>query len=402
MKILYYSAHPHLSLDSPSGPGTHMREMINSFRAAGHEVEVLVFGPESNASKKKDSINSLGSKNLLKNICPKIIWETLKDLQLVKHDNKCAEILNEKIKEFKPQLIYERGYYLMTSGVKVAEKLNVDHILEMNAPFLYEKEYMTGQKGLMNKRARTKEMEQLNKTNLVLVVSSALKEYFITEYKIDEKKIVVTPNGVEPSKANVNVGDVIELRKKLGFREQDIIIGFVGSIFPYHGVDGLISAFAEVKKKKGALKLLIVGDGESLPMLSALTAQLGLVDSVIFTGNVSHNKVFNYISLMDIAVMARSNWYGSPVKIFEYGIMGKAIIAPDNKAVNDVMENGEDGILIRPDANELEAALQRMVNERSFRESVAKNFQQKVRENYTWKRIAENVLSVYSQIKNVG
>ena len=70
-----------------------------------------------------------------------------------------------------------------------------------------------------------------------------------------------------------------------------------------------------------------MGDGEILSDLKLLCSNLNISDSVIFTGSVAHADVFAYIDLMEIAVMAKSNWYGSPVKIFEYGAMKKAIIS---------------------------------------------------------------------------
>ena len=146
MRILYYSAHPNLSLDSPSGPGTHMREMIGAFKSAGHKVEVLVAGSSSVNLNGSNESHSHFLKKSVKKLIPKILWETLKDLRMVRHDKKCAGILAERIKEFNPDLIYERGYYLMSSGVDNAKKNGVVHFLEMNAPYLEEKQEMSGSK----------------------------------------------------------------------------------------------------------------------------------------------------------------------------------------------------------------------------------------------------------------
>jgi glycosyltransferase involved in cell wall biosynthesis len=102
--------------------------------------------------------------------------------------------------------------------------------------------------------------------------------------------------------------------------------------------------------------------------------------------------VYTYIDLMDITVMARSNWYGSPVKIFEYGAMGKAIIAPDTVPVRDVMIDGEDGLLVEPVVSLISSALSRLISDKEERSRFGRNFQRKVLEKYTWMRNARTAL----------
>jgi glycosyltransferase involved in cell wall biosynthesis len=95
---------------------------------------------------------------------------------------------------------------------------------------------------------------------------------------------------------------------------------------------------------------------------------------------------------MDIAVMASSNWYGSPVKVFEYGAMSKAIIAPDNVPMRDVMQHNSEGILVGEGADDVLNALRILVFDPELRKTLAKAFHQKVEENYTWDKISEDIL----------
>ena len=184
-----------------------------------------------------------------------------------------------------------------------------------------------------------------------------------------------------------------KLRAQLNF-DQKTVIGFVGSIFPYHGVDRLLDAFVSLSSSYPDARLLIVGDGETRAQLEARCAQLKLQEKIHFSGNVKHSDVPNYIELMDIAVMPKSNWYGSPVKIFEYGLLKKAVLAPDNVPVRDVMIPDVDGVLIRDSVDELKSALVRLLKDEDFRNKLATNFHEKVTTKHRWEDVARKILAV--------
>lgn len=386
MKILYYSPHPHLNLASPAGYGTHMREMIAAFRRLGHEVYPVIIGGVEINDDEKDNAKQAGLKSIIKKITPKIVWETAKDFGLIKQDRKAKLSLIHAVNDFKPDLIYERANYLQTSGVEVAKEFNTYHILEVNSPYIEERKKLQGD--TLYKGAKNREKAQLKLTDKIVVVSSALKEYFIREQKIDATKFIVTPNAINLVEIEANKSkDVDEVKDK------ELVIGFVGSFFSWHGIDLLINAFAKVQSDFDNLKLLIVGDGDLREELMSLAASLGVDGDVIFTGSVPHRRVYNYIEKMDICVMAKSNWYGSPVKIFEYGALGKAIIAPDNIPVKDVMVDKVDGLLIAPKVAQLTEALRSLIMDEKLRTRLGSNFKKKVINHHTWDCMAEMILA---------
>ena len=90
--------------------------------------------------------------------------------------------------------------------------------------------------------------------------------------------------------------------------------------------------------------------------------------------------------------MANSNWYGSPVKIFEYGAAEKAIIAPDVSPLRDALKNGIDGILVTPDQENLVRAMITMLEDLPLRDRMAKHFKEKVIAEHTWDLMSERIL----------
>ena len=388
MKILYYSPHPNLHLNASTGYGTHMREMMEAFKRKGHEVLPVILG-DLETNTEVVASNKLFVKKVIKKIIPNYLWKSLKDYKLIKFDLLAEQILEQRVIAFNPDFIYERGSYLQSSGVKIAKKFNLKHYIELNAPFVEESTSFEGVEGFFKKKALQIEKKQLMESEKVIVVSSALQNYYSEKYQIDKRKILITSNCI-------HADDVIsdrELKQELISRyhlEGKRIIGFVGSIFPYHGVDLLIEAFSQLQLLYADLQLLIVGDGALLPKLKSYADSLGI--NVIFTGPVAHKEIYTYIDVMDIAVMAKSNWYGSPVKLFEYGAMGKTIIAPDTKPVRDVMEDGVDGLLVKPEVQDLKNAISLIMEDTELGMKMGKNFKNKVFANYTWDAMASKIL----------
>ncbi len=394
MKILYYSPHPNLSLNSQSGYGTHFREMIKAFRALGHEVSVLIMGGEEEESPRQKDVKP-SIKQKIKPFIPVKIWTSMKDFNLIRFDGYAKEALEERVKDFNPDLIYERSAYLQTSGVEIAKKYTIPHFMEINSPHIEEIKFFQGD-SWYEKKAIEAESKQVNLSDRLLPVSSALRDYLAKSYGVSANKFTVVPNAIDPKKLEYSKSNASAISSKYGLKGK-VVIGFVGSIFPWHGIDKMIKAISQLQSVEN-VKVLIVGDGETLPNLQKKAKDLGLSDIISFVGKVPHKDVFSYIECMDIAIMADSNWYGSPVKIFEYGGMGKAIIAPDNIPVRDVMEDRKDGILVQPNVDSISKAIESLIENSDLRTSMAQSFHQKVLASHKWIDNAKRVIDEYDKL----
>lgn len=387
-KILYVSTHPHLNLSAPSGPGTHMREVISALKKKGCEVHTFIAGGET----LQEGNNAIHfSKKVWKKFIPKFVWESMKELRLMLHNRKMIQRIEQVIDEVKPDVIYERGYAFMTATSIVAKQKNIPLFLELNAPYPEEIREMSGA-GLFHRFSKVAEKKQVALASHLVVVSSALRDYFIEKYNASASKILITPNAVNLSFSETNSVLFESLKKNFeGFK----VIGFVGSIFPYHGVDKLINGFAQLigKNPREKAKLLIVGDGEILNQLKELVITLNLKELVIFTGNVPHKEVSNYIELMDVTVIADSKWYCSPVKIFEYGLFGKYIIAPNTQSVRDVMEHKKHGWLVDGTEEDLINALEFALNYPKESKMAGLAFQEKVKNEHLWNNVGDSIYS---------
>lgn len=382
LRIIYYSPHPTHDIVSEVGYSTHQRESIAAFRQLGHEVLPVVMGGTETASV-KNHIDGLtqkaGNVSGLKRFLPLFLWNALKDIRLLMHDRRAGRQLETAIHTFKPDLIYERGEYLQDSGVNMAARHGIKHVLEVNSPVVEEMAAFEGP-DFLRFLGHWKERTKLRRTNMAVVVSSALGEYLRNRYQY-KGDLLMIPNAINPDRDIPSAQEIAEIRNR--YTSNSKIIGFVGSLFPYHGVDKLIDAFKLVLAERKDLHLLIVGDGNIRETLEEHASGLPK-GTCTFAGRVPHRDVMAYIGAFDIAVMAASNWYGSPIKIFEYGLMGVPILAPNTGPVRDVMEHEKDGYLVDPDVNAIARALINMIDQEEKWRQTGENFRRKILQKHTW------------------
>ena len=393
MKILFYSPHPTLYLEAPTGYGSHMRGMIKGFQEGGHTVEILVMGKAP--AQDSTNLQSSGVKSFVKMFIPKIIWRTLKEFQQIRFDKYAAKELQTKIVSFQPDLVYERSAWMSNGSVEVLSNFNIKHVVEINAPFEEEIKSFEKAHSFLASTGKKKLKHLLQAANLVLPITSSLQAYLIKRYDLNSNKCLVIPNAIEYSEIQINESHVEAINKQFNLSEVTVL-GFVGSIFPYHGVDRLIRGVAKLNYTD--ISILIVGDGYLIPSLKKLAEELGISERVHFTGSVPKEDIYNYISAMDILTLPNTEWYCSPVKLFEYGAFGKTILAVDEAGVSDVMSTDE-GLLFENSDSAFQDALLRAITDVDALEIKAQNFKQKVLEKHTWRANAHKVLQQLNSIQ---
>lgn len=383
MKILYLATQPELRLGAKTGYGTHMREMIRAFEQLGHEVRPVIAG-DAFATEPTSHAPATGAPSRLKRWVPGLLWQTLRDLRRFGSDVKLRSIAEAEIRAFQPDLIYERGSYGSALGVRLAQANKIRHALEWNAPYLEERVALSGRSAALfwAKRLAT---EAKSKTDLAVVVSDRLAH--MSRIHELSPRYLVTHNAIRhdfiPPLPKWN-------RSEFGWTDDHTVVGFVGSIFPWHGVDRLIAALPTVVDTHPEVRCLIVGDGEIKKDLESLAVALGVSELIHFTGSVAHDEALDAMRIMDICAMPQSNAYGSPVKIFEYALWSKPIIVHGTDPVAEVMRPGLDGYLSTP--NSFAATLLEVLDRPEEAALRGETWHNRVMREHTWQRNAERVL----------
>lgn len=327
MKILY-----HHRTASKDGQAVHIEEMIAAMRGLGHEVHVV--GPQLGGDGEMGG--KVGWVHKLKNALPKAVYEFLE----LTYSVLAYRRLKLVAEEFKPDFIYERYNLYLLSGVILKRRLGIPLLLEVNSPLVYERAKHSG--GLALQRlARWAEGTVWRNANYVLPVTEVLAGY-VKAYGVPADRIMVIPNGI--NEAHFASAPATELAKRqLGLAEK-LVLGFTGFVREWHGVDRVIRWMATADAPANVF-LLIVGDGPMRQELEALAQTLGIAQQIRFTGVVDRSKVPEHVAAFDIALQPAVTAYASPLKMMEYLALGKAIIAPREPNLLEILSDGENALM---------------------------------------------------------
>lgn len=289
--------------------------------------------------------------------------------------------------------IVERLSLMGHVGVDLADALQIPLIVEVNALLTDEcRQFRSLQ---LAQTADEIERRVLERAAAILAVSRQLADQ-IAARGIPASKIHVVPNGANVEKFRL-APPRTQCRRALEIGDE-FVVGFVGSLKPWHGADVLLNAFARLRDQIPHSRLLLVGAGPEEFALRELAHTLKLGSSATFTGAIPHDEVPAYIRAMDVAVAPyrpQDGFYFSPIKLFEYMAAGTCVIASRIGQCEEVIHDRKNGLLCAPgDAAALADTLEVVARDASLRRSLADAALEEVTSKYTWQHAAQQVLHV--------
>ncbi|THB65574.1 MAG: glycosyltransferase family 1 protein [Gammaproteobacteria bacterium] len=372
----------HHRIASRDGQSVHMDELINALRQIGHEV--VIVGP--NRTENTEFGSEAGFIDKLKKILPQSIYELLE----FGYNLKAMLRLYKAIKKEKPDIIYERYNLYFLAGVWLKKRFNLKLLLEVNSP-LFEERLKNDGIGIKSLAYWT-EKKVWKKADVILPVTDVLADYG-RKIGIPEDKIKVIPNGINYERFSA-IEDT-ESAKEPFKLENQLVLGFIGFIRSWHKLDQIIAELPNLNKTQ-KVHLLIVGDGPAKEELLECAKKHNIESQVTITGIVDRDSVAKYVAAFDIALQPGVTSYASPLKLFEYMAMQRAIIAPDTPNIREVLTDKVDSVLFDP--NQEKAFINTIVNlceNSELRNKIGGNAAKTIKEKpFTWLHNAETVVEL--------
>lgn len=378
------------------GAATHVTEFIRHFseiaETDGFEFEVV--SPLSNGG---NSTSDSGRTSQLKFLLGKYY---LRDFKVIAQQFTAYRRELQMLRDKQPNVVLVRYNGRNLSILYACRKLRIPCVLEVNAsdtekPDGDYKRLPFVQKMILNNAA-------IGLVDRAFVVSQTLKQEILSRFKDRreyDKKIEVIPNGVDVEKFFPGPQN-LKLRSSLNIPKGSVVLGYIGGFSPWHEVEKLVDVIKNLREMEKHVHLLLVGsENKFAESLKHYVTSLAMNDHVTFTGFIDFEKAPEYINLMDIAVLPNTAYYCSPLKLFEYMAMSKAIVCVNTEPVANILQAMHEGALFpQGDYAAMQASILEYVDDDNKRGETGRAARDSVVRNYTWLKNAERVYALISPL----
>ena len=233
------------------------------------------------------------------------------------------------------------------------------------------------------------------RTNQVIAVSGAVKEYYHNQVGIPLKKISYIPNAIETERfEDAKSGEYIY--KVSGFSANDFILACVGRLTEQKGQKYLLVSLSLLKPRYPNIKILFVGYGEDEKKLKELANKLGVQDSVRFMGY--RNDIPQILSISSGLVLP-SLYEGLPLCVLEAMAAGKPVIATDAGGTKEVIVNDKTGFLVPYENSEkLSAAIEKLFNLPDQGKKMGEKAREVVNVDYSIRSVADQTAELFCNL----
>lgn len=367
----------HHRIASQDGQAVNLLELKAAFERAGHET--LLVGPASFMQQKFGGDG--GSVAGLKQALPTWLFELLE----VAYNGVALARLVGAVRRFKPDVVYERFSLFLLAGTLLRYVLKTPLVLEVNSPLFEERRDHDGLR--LHFLGRWCQRWIWRRADLVLPVTDVLADY-VRAAGVPEERILVVPNGIDPAKF-APVMPIDEAKAALDLAGKTVI-GFTGFVREWNSLDRVVDWLASADAPADAV-FLIVGDRPGRTALEQQAERLGVADRMTITGIVQRDAVARHVAAFDAVVIAGVTHYASPLKLFEYMALAKAVIAPDEANIREILTDGETAVLTGSDS--FAAGLTRLASDPTLCQRLGQAARDHLETGgFTWDRNAERII----------
>jgi glycosyltransferase involved in cell wall biosynthesis len=188
-----------------------------------------------------------------------------------------------------------------------------------------------------------------------------------------------------------------EMRDRLGYAPEHVVIGKIGRLFHLKGHEDVIRAAAEVVKANPNVRFLLIGDGVLREKLQAEISRAGLAGHFQFAGLVPPNEIPRYIGAMDLLVHT-SLREGLPRALPQALIAGKPVVSYDIDGAREVAISGETGFLVPPRWESLIEPLIRLAGDPELRGQLGRTGQSRFTDTFRHEFMTRRIRELYERV----
>jgi glycosyltransferase involved in cell wall biosynthesis len=383
-----------------SGYTTRTHSLTSAIKKAGYDISVFSRPGYPNDRRDLESVSSnlLHLDEINYNIIPADGRSNNNlCLQFTESVNKIKSILNKH----KPSVVHvASNFENAIPAILAAREIGIPTIYEVRGFWEYT---------AASKKEGWDTTDQFFFEKKMEAIACELSDYVftLTSGMVDEIKERTNGSVTPALLPNAIDGNAISLNNTTKTRidkyDHNFVIGYIGSILKYEGLDDLIGILPILKSAIPSVMVVIVGDGDTKKSLESLANELGVSDCVDFVGRVPADDVDRYFKTMDLICLPRKPYkvceLVSPLKPLEAMLHGIPVVASSVKALSDMMVHNETGyIFTSANRDSLISVLISAYNNPKQRQEISKKAKAFVLRERTWDYVTRPLLAIYDKI----
>ena len=193
---------------------------------------------------------------------------------------------------------------------------------------------------------------------------------------------------------SINKNALSELRNRYNLNK--FVIGYIGTISKYEGLDLLIDVFSDYNAKDASL--LIIGDGPHFKQIKQKVEQIGN-NNIVLSGRIPFEEIFHFYKLIDFFVLPRNSTpvteSVTPIKPFEIMYAKKPLLCSSVGGFTEIIKDGQNGLIFQADNKEdLTVRLKKAIDNRESTNLIVNRAYEDVCNNYRWENIGKKYMQL--------
>ena len=233
----------------------------------------------------------------------------------------------------------------------------------------------------------------------IVALTPHVRDYVCAMGARREKVEVLLP-GIDDKRFHPTPKDA-ELMRKHNLLPEHKVVMFLGTMYPFAGLDEVIGNFRRVLEAVPEARLLLVGGGGVLEDLKKKARESGVEKEVIFPGFASYDLLPRYINCGDITINSFRNELITrhifPGKVPQYLACGKALLATPLPGVQGVLAGEEQGVVYRELGPAFTAGMIELLQDGERARRLGRNAVRYVQENHGWDHVIGRLEQIFRE-----
>jgi glycogen(starch) synthase len=234
-----------------------------------------------------------------------------------------------------------------------------------------------------------------NRAERVITCSSYMREHVADVYGLDESRIAVIPNGIDPSEL-VPVDDLDTLRGRFA-QPQERLVLLVGRLVYEKGFQLALAALPGLIERVGGVRFLVAGSGTAEQELREQATALGLDPYGAFLGWIGDDVLHSLYRIADLTVVP-SIYEPFGLVALEAMASGCPCLVADTGGLREVVPHEDVGLRFRSrDPSSLASMAERLLTDEGLRDRLVAEAGEHVL-TFDWADVARQVGEVYEEL----